>query len=104
MSDQIKQIAIRIKELREIYELSIEELAQELKVSPEDYASYEEGLVDIPVSVLYSISNRFNVELTAILTGDGPKLNQYSLVRKGKGINVNRRKEYEYQALASNFA
>lgn len=103
MSEQIKQIAMRIKELREIYGLTIEELAQELNLSTEVYRTYEEGETDIPVSVLYGIANRFNVELTAILTGDEPKLRLYSLVRKGEGIKVDRRKEYGYQSLAYNF-
>ena len=104
MSEQIKQIAMRIKELREIYGLTIEELAQDLNISPQEYRTYEKGETDIPVSVLYGISNKFKVELTAILTGDEPKLNIYSLVRKGQGIKVNRRKEYDYQSLAYNFA
>lgn len=103
MSEQIKQIAMRIRELREINDLTIEELARELNITPEIYRTYEEGKTDIPVSVLYGVANRFNVELTAILTGDEPKLSLYSLVRKDKGIKVDRRKEYEYQSLAYNF-
>jgi transcriptional regulator with XRE-family HTH domain len=104
MSEQIKQIAIRIKELREIHGLTIEELATKLNVSAEIYSIYEDGKADIPVSILYGIANLFNVELTAILTGDEPKLKLYSLTRKGEGIKVNRRKEYAYQSLAHNFA
>lgn len=104
MSDQIKQIAARIKELREISGISIETLAKELKISPETYLEYESGNTDIPVSFLYEISNRFNVELTAILTGGGPKLHSFALVRKGKGVNIERRKQYKYQSLAYNFA
>lgn len=103
MSEQIKQIAMRIKELREIHGLSIENLASQLGIPLESYAAYEEGQTDIPVSILYGIANYFNVELTAILTGGEPKLNVYSLVRKGKGIRVNRRKDYGYQSLAYNF-
>ena len=103
MSDQIKQIAARIKELREISGISIEDLAKEFKITAETYQEYESGNKDIPVSFLYEISNKFNVELTAILTGGGPKLHTYALVRKGKGISVDRRKQYKYQNLAYNF-
>lgn len=103
MPNQLKQIAMRIRELREIYGLSLGDLAKELNISESTYGLYEEGNTDIPVSVLYGISNKFNVELTAILTGDEPKLKLYSLVRKGEGIKVNRRKEYDYQSLAYNF-
>ena len=104
MSEQIRQIAQRIRELREISGLSMESLAKEFKISVEQYEQYESGDVDIPVSFLYEAANKFNVELTAILTGEGPKLHTYSLVRKGKGLNVERRKQYKYQNLAFNFA
>ncbi|KNY28433.1 helix-turn-helix domain-containing protein [Pseudobacteroides cellulosolvens] len=103
MSEQIKQIALRIKELREISKVSIEDLAMQLKVPVETYKQYESGTYDIPVSFLYEIANKFNVDLTAILTGEGPKLRTYALVRKDKGIEVNRRTDYKYQHLAYNF-
>ncbi len=103
MSEQIKQMAMRIKELREIYGLSTTELAEKLNLTLEEYEKYEKGDSDIPVSVLYGIASNFNVELTALITGDEPKLRLYALVKKGEGIKVNRRKEYNYQSLAYNF-
>jgi len=103
MSEQIKLIASRIKELREISSVSVKTLAAELHISEETYLEYESGNTDIPVSFLYQIANRFNVELTAILTGDNPKLHTYQVVRKGKGTNVERREHYKYQSLAYNF-
>lgn len=104
MEDQLKQIALRIRDLREIVGISPETLADELGLSVETYRNYEAGETDISVSVLYQIANRFNVELSAILTGDNPRLHTYALARKGKGISVQRRKEYQYQSLAFNFA
>ena len=103
MSDQIKQIAVRVKELREISNLSLETLAKEFNIPIETYAEYESGSADIPVSFLYKIANKFNVELVSILTGENARLHNYSVVRKGKGISVQRRKEYNYQSLAYNF-
>jgi mannose-6-phosphate isomerase-like protein (cupin superfamily) len=104
MQDQIRQIALRIKDLREISGVTAESLAKELKVPYESYVMYESGSVDIPVGILYQIANKFNVELTALLTGENPHLHIYSLVRKGKGVAVERRKEYEYEALGANFS
>lgn len=104
MSEQIKQIAERIKELREIAGISLEALAKEFHITVEEYEQYESGDVDIPVSFLYEVANKFNVELTAILTGEGPRLRIYSLVRKGKGFSVDRQKQYKYQSLAYNFS
>ena len=103
MSEQIRQIAKRIIDLRDIAGLSIEDLADELGISAETYKEYEAGDIDIPIGFLYELANKFNVELTAILTGDNPKLCTYSLVRKGKGVSVDRRNPYKYQSLAYNF-
>ncbi|HBN84510.1 MAG TPA: transcriptional regulator [Clostridiales bacterium] len=103
MPNQIKQIAARLRELRDISGISVEELAKEFNVSVEAYLEYESGNVDIPVGVLYQAANKFKVELTVLLTGDDPKLRTYTLVRKGKGVNVERRKAYKYQSLAHNF-
>lgn len=103
MSEQLKQIAARIKDLREISGISIKDLAKEFNISEKTYEEYESGNVDIPVSFLYEIANKFKVELTAILTGEGPRLHTYALVRKDKGVSVERRKEYKYQSLAYNF-
>lgn len=103
MSEQIRQIAVRIKDLREISGISAEVVAKELNVELDTYLGYESGNTDIPVGFLYELANRFNVELTAILTGDAPKLHTYSIVRKGKGVNVDRRQQYHYQNLAFNF-
>lgn len=104
MSENIKLIAERIKDLREIAGLSIDELAKNLNISIDTYTKYESGNTDIPVSFLYEIASKFNVELTAILTGGDPKLHTFSLVRSEDGISVERRQQYKYQSLAYNFA
>jgi transcriptional regulator with XRE-family HTH domain len=103
MNDQIKQIANRIKDLREIAGLSTETLAGELGVSPELYLEYENGGSDIPVGFIHKVAHRFGIELSALLTGEDPRLHVYSVVRKGKGLNVERRKQYKYENLAYNF-
>jgi len=103
MSENIKQIATRIRALREIAGESVDVLAAELAISPEEYSRFESGEADIPVSLLFKIAHRFQVELTALLTGEEPRLHRYSLVRSDKGPSVERRKEYRYQDLAYNF-
>jgi len=104
MSDQIKQVAARIKELRDISGTSLETMAREFGISKSTYEAYESGSTDIPVGFLYELASRFDVELTALLTGENPRLRTYALVRKGAGVSVERRKEYKYQSLAFNFA
>lgn len=103
MSEQIKEIAARISDLREISGLSIETVAEEFGISQDLYQEYEGGTVDIPVSFLYKVAHKFKVDLTEILTGASPKLHTYCLVRKDKGVSMERREQYKYQSLAYNF-
>jgi len=103
VTSKIREIAERIKELREIAGVTVESLAEELGISADVYREYEGGACDIPVSLLYEIAGKFNVELTEILTGEGPRLHTYSLVHKGAGAPINRSTHYDYQSLAPNF-
>lgn len=103
MNGQIQLIASRIKELREIAGISPESFAHELNIESDVFLSYESGTIDIPVGFLMKVAHRFNLELSSLLKGDEPKLHVYAIVRKGKGLNVNRRKQYQYESLASNF-
>lgn len=103
MQEKIKQVADRIKEMREIFGASIPELAKEFSVSEEEYRQYESGKVDIPVGILYQLAQRFKIELTTLLTGEEPRLHTYALTRKGTGVSIDRRTAYKYQSLAYNF-
>jgi mannose-6-phosphate isomerase-like protein (cupin superfamily) len=103
MDEQIRQVADRIRGLREIAHLSVETCAQDLAIPAEMYRKYESGAIDIPVSFLYQIAQKFQVELSSILTGEEPRLRIYSVTRGGRGVKVERRKDYDYQSLAFNF-
>ena len=103
MQEKIKQVASRIKELREIFGVSAAQLAEEFHVPEADYLQYEGAAVDIPVGILYQIAQRFQVELTTLLTGEEPRLHTYALTRAGQGVSVDRSKDYKYQNLAYNF-
>jgi transcriptional regulator with XRE-family HTH domain len=103
MTDQIRQIAERIKEIREISGISAETLATKLGVTNKIYSLYEEGNTDIPVGIIFKIAEFFNIELSVMLGGDNPKLRIYSVVRNGKGLKLERRKQYKYESLAYNF-
>lgn len=103
MTDQIKQIAERIKEIREISGVSAESMALKLRITTETYNNYESGTTDIPVGIIFEISEMFNIELSVMLGGDNPKLRIYGVVRNGKGLKLERRKQYRYESLAYNF-
>jgi transcriptional regulator with XRE-family HTH domain len=103
MTEQIKQIAARIKEIREISGISAETLASKLGIPAALFLNYESGNTDIPVGIIFEISEIFNIELSVMLGGDNPKLRIYGVVRNGKGLKLERRKQYRYESLAYNF-
>ena len=103
MTEEMKQIAKRIKEIREISDISVETMAGNLDVPVDHYINYESGYADIPVSFIFKIAQWFNIELTVLMGGNIPKLHIYGVVRNGKGLNLERRKQYKYENLAYNF-
>lgn len=103
MNEQIKQIAERLAGLRDVLEITPEEMAATCGLTPEEYLRLESGTVDISVSVLHQISQAYGVELTTLMFGDEPKMSSYFITRKGKGIAVERTKAYKYQSLAAGF-
>lgn len=103
MNTDIRQIAERLKGLREVLDLQPEECASACGCTVESYLNYEKGETDIPVTFLIRFSSAFNIELMTLLTGEMPKMHGYALTRKGQGTSVNRRKEYKYQALNEQF-
>lgn len=103
MQDKIREIAGRVRELRELSDVSVKEMAEYLKVSEEMYQKYENGTEDIPASLLFEIAHRLNVDMATLLTGEEPRMNIFTLTRDGKGVSVERRKQYAYQNLAEKF-
>jgi quercetin dioxygenase-like cupin family protein len=99
-----QQIGMRIKAVREIVNLSIADFARSINVDADIYLKYENGQIDVPVNVLLTIANKYNVEITALLTGIEPHLKRIAIVKKGKDLTIERRKEYKYQDLALDFA
>ncbi|KAI4452966.1 acyl-coenzyme a synthetase [Holotrichia oblita] len=104
MSELNREIGTRIKGIRELSDLSVEELASKINMPPERLSEYESGNVDIPVSVLHNISSELKISMTELLTGEEAKLSVYSVVRRDKGVGIDRRSAYNYKSLAYNFA
>lgn len=100
MEARIMEIAQRIRELREILELSTEEMAQRTGVSTEEYILCENGESDFSFTFLYQCAKIFGVDLMELVTGDNPKLSFYSIVRQGDGLPIKRRAGFSYNHLA----
>lgn len=103
MSDQIKQIAERLQGLRDVLELTPEEVAESCQLTVEEYLGMESGEKDISVSALQKIARKYGVALDVLMFGEEPKMSSYFLTRSGSGVSVERTKAYKYQSLASGF-
>ena len=104
MNVKIQQVAERIRELREILGFTQEQIANKINVALDTYIAYENGAKDISISELYAVALEFNVDATVLLTGDAPRMNQYTIIRNGKGVEIERYSGYKFNSLASNFA
>ena len=100
---ELKQIADRVREMREIMEIDASFIADKIGVSLDEYLAYENAEDDIPIGKLYLIADELGLDPTVLLIGDHPKMAEYSLVRAGHGINVERYAGYKFSSLAYNF-
>lgn len=103
MKEKMKEIGSRIFELRDLSEISVEEMAEYLNINTEAYKEYEEGKSDIPASILYEIAHKFDVDMGLLLTGEETRMHIFTITRKGKGAVVERQKQYKYENLAEKF-
>ncbi len=103
MKEKMKEIGSRIFELRDLSEISVEEMAEYLNIDAETYKEYEDGVSDIPASILYEIAHKFDVDMGLLLTGEETRMHIFTITRKGKGAVVERRKQYQYENLAEKF-
>ena len=103
MEPSIREIGQRIQTLREILEISREEMASITGVTVEKYTAMEEGQKDIGISFAYKCAVRFGVDVSDLLEGKSPTLTGLSVVRSGKGIKIARRTGFDYISLAPLF-
>ena len=85
---KIREMAGRIRELREITGLSTAEMARRTGVSEEEYRLCESGRRELNISFLYRCALSFGVDVTDLIEGHSPKLRSYSLTRAGDGQKI----------------
>ena len=103
MDEQIRQIAERLRGLRDVLELTADDIARDCDISAEEYRLAETGEFDISVSMLQKIARHYGISLDALMFGQEPKMSSYFLTRAGKGTSIERTKAYKYQSLAAGF-
>ena len=104
MTEQLVQIAKRLKDVRKGNDMDIEWAAKALGVSVDELRCYESGSEDIPVSFLYMAAKKYGVELSKLLTGESPTQKVFSVVRRNEGAHVQRNIAYGYKSLCTDFA
>ena len=100
---KIKEMAARIRELREIEGLSVADMAQKTAVSEEEYTACENGESDLNFAFIYRCALAFNVDVTDIIEGQSPTLRSYTVTRKGEGQRIEKAHGMTYYNLAAAF-
>lgn len=98
-----KQVAERIKGMREILEISVSEMARLCSMTEDEYLAAERGERELTFTFLNNCATRFEIDLAVLLTGGDARLQAYSIERKGEGLQVERREGFDYRHLASRF-
>lgn len=100
---KIKEMAARIKELREIEALTAAQMAEKTDVSEEEYIACESGRSDLTFAFIYRCALAFGVDVTDIIEGHSPKLESYVLTRSGEGQKIEQAHGMTYYNLAASF-
>ena len=102
-TDKLKQIAERIRAMREISGFSIEEMAEKTEVTVQQYEQYENGMIDFPFTFIHKCSIAFGIGITDIIEGQSAHLRSYTVTRKGNGRETAKEEGIEIQNLAPLF-
>ena len=100
---KIKEMAARIKELREIEGYTEAEMAAKTGVSESEYIACENGESDLNFAFIYRCALAFNVDVSSIIEGSTPKLTNYVFTKAGKGQKIEKAHGMTYFNLASKF-
>ena len=100
---KIREMAERIRELREITRYTPEEMAAKTDVTVEEYLACENGQSDLNFAFIYRCSLAFGVNVTDIIDGVSPKLKSYTVTRGGLGQRIEQAHGMTYYNLAYAF-
>ena len=98
-----RDVANRIRSLREDNEYSIEDMAEATGRSAEEYAARESGEMDLTFTFVYKCAKKFGVNVVELLTGESPRLKHYEIVHAGEGLVLERHTDFHYLHKAPHF-
>ncbi len=84
----LMEVALRIKEMREIMGFSAAAMADKTEVSEDQYLLYESGTVDLPFTFIHKCALAYGVGMADLLEGRSAKLSTYTVTRKGHGVDT----------------
>jgi len=102
-TNKLMEIAVRIREMREIFGFTIKEMAEKTEVPVEQYIQYENGQLDFPFTFIHKCSLAFGIGITDLLEGHSAHLSSYTVTRKGEGRETAKEDGIRIQNLAPMF-
>ena len=103
MDYSLKEVAGRIKDLREAKGYSPAELAKLTGVTVEDYLLLEQGETDFSFTFIYKCAKACDVEVVDLLEGRSTTLTSFAITRRGEGLKILKQHGVEYNNLAPKF-
>ena len=103
MDYSLKEVAGRIKDLREAKGYSPEQLAKLTGVTVEDYLLLEQGETDFSFTFIYKCAKACDVEVVDLLEGRSTTLTSFAITRRGEGLKILKQHGVEYNNLAPKF-
>ena len=100
---KLTEVARRIREMREIFAFSEEEMAKRAEITVEEYRSFESGTKDFPFTFLHKCALAFDIGITDLLEGQSAHLSSYTVTRKGQGQETAKENGISIQNLAPMF-
>ena len=100
---KIREMAGRIRELREIVGLTPAEMAVKTDVSIEEYIECESGKSDLNFAFIYRCALALGVNVTDIIEGHSPTLRSYTVTKNGAGQEIANAHGMTYYNLAYAF-
>ena len=82
---KLQEVAIRIREMRDICGFTVAEMAEKTEVSNAAYVAYEAGELDFPFTFIHKCAQAFGIGITDLLEGRSAHLSSYTVTRKGEG-------------------
>ncbi len=103
VSNQLLEVAFRIREMRGICGFTEEEMARRTDTTLAEYRAYEAARADLPFTFIHKCSLAFGIGITDLLEGRSANLSSYTITRKGQGQQTAREPGIEISNLAPLF-